>query len=134
MGFSIRTANAVGEKVMIECLKEEISDCMTGNGLLSHIRELVSIHLERSPSVSFIAKKLRVSERTLRRRINEEGLNYRDIIKDVRYSTAVYYLENTDTRIEKIAWLLGYKETSNFRKAFKSASGMSPSEWRSNNT
>jgi len=129
--FPIRTANTVGEKVMIECLKEEVSECMTGNDLLSHIGELVSIHLESSPSVSFIAKKLRVSERTLRRRLNEEGLNYRDIIRDIRYSTAIYYLENTDTRIEKIGWLLGYKETSNFRKAFKSVAGISPSQWRS---
>lgn len=126
----ILTANAVGQKMLVERCEEELKQTQLNTPLLTHLREIISLYLDQSPSIKFVAEKLRISERTLRRRLNEEGLNYRDVLKDVRHQTALYYLDKTDMRIEQIAWQLGYKETANFRKAFKEISGMSPRQWR----
>ncbi|HET8706548.1 MAG TPA: helix-turn-helix domain-containing protein, partial [Pseudomonadales bacterium] len=71
-----------------------------------------------------------VSERTLRRRLHEEGIHYRDLLKSVRHEMAQYYLAKTDIRIEKIALQLGYQDTACFRHAFKAQTGKSPREWR----
>lgn len=126
----IRTANAVGERMLVNQCEDELKKIQSNTPLVDRVREILSLYLEESPSIESVAEKLKVSERTLRRRLNEEGLNFRDLLKEIRLQTAKYYLEKTDIRIEKIAWQLGYKETSNFRKAFKDLTGLSPREWR----
>ncbi len=126
----IRTANAIGEKMLVEQCEDELKKLQSNTPLVDRIREIVSLYLEQSPSIGFVAKKLKISERTLRRRLNDEGLNYRDLVKEVRLQSAKYYLDKTDIRIEQIAWQLGYKETANFRKSFKEMTGLSPRQWR----
>ena len=94
------------------------------------MREIISVYMDAAPSIGFVAEKLRVSERTLRRRLNEEGINFRDLLKEIRHETALYYLGKTEMRIDNIARQLGYSETANFRKAFKEQCGKSPRQWR----
>ena len=71
-----------------------------------------------------------MSERTLRRRLQEEGVSFRDLLKDVRHDLAVHYLRDTDARIEQIAERLGYRDTACFRQAFKQVAQLSPRQWR----
>jgi len=126
----IKTANALNQRVMEKQCEDELIKVRSHVPLTERIREIVSLYLEESPSIGFVADKLRVSERTLRRRLNEEGINFRDLLKDIRHESAQYYLSKTDMRIENIAFRLGYKETANFRKAFKEKTGKSPRQWR----
>ncbi|HET8704873.1 MAG TPA: AraC family transcriptional regulator ligand-binding domain-containing protein [Pseudomonadales bacterium] len=126
----IKTANALNQRVMVKLCEDELVKVQSHTSLTERIREIISLYLEESPSIGFVADKLRISERTLRRRLNEEGINFRDLLKDIRHESAEYYLSKTDMRIENIAFRLGYKETANFRKAFKEKTGQSPRQWR----
>lgn len=126
----IRTANALNQRVMLQQCEDELKKVQSHTQLTERIREIISLYLDASPSIGFVAEKLRVSERTLRRRLNEEGINFRDLLKEIRHETALYYLGKTELRIDNIARQLGYSETANFRKAFKEQSGKSPRQWR----
>lgn len=130
----IKTANALNQRVMVKQCEDELKKVQSHTQLTERIREIISLYLDESPSIGFVADKLRVSERTLRRRLNEEGINFRDLLKQIRHETALYYLSKTDMRIENIAFRLGYKETANFRKAFKEFEGKSPRQWRDDRT
>lgn len=126
----IKTANALNQRVMAKQCEDELIKVQSHTQLTDRIREIISLYLDESPSIGFVAEKLRISERTLRRRLNDEGINFRDLLKEIRHETAQYYLSKTDMRIESIASRLGYKETANFRKAFKEHAGKSPRQWR----
>lgn len=130
LDLPIRTANALNQRVMLQQCEDELKKVQSHTQLSERIREIISLYLDTSPSIGFVAEKLRVSERTLRRRLNEEGINFRDLLKEIRHETALYYLGKTDLRIDSIARQLGYAETANFRKAFREQSGKSPRQWR----
>lgn len=134
LDLPITTHNPLSEKLLVRQCEDELKRLQSQTDLGERIREVISLYLDQSPGMDFVAAKLNLSERTLRRRLAEEGINYRDLLKQIRHSMALHYLEKTDIRIEHIAWQLGYKETANFRKAFKAREGVSPREWRKQHT
>jgi AraC-like DNA-binding protein len=81
-------------------------------------------------SVRDVARSLGMSERTLARRLSDEGLNFTEILQHLRRDLAVRYLDDSKLHISKIAWLLGFQEVSAFTHAFKRWTGKTPSQVR----
>ncbi len=77
-----------------------------------------------------VASTLGVSERTLARRLAEEGTSFRQIIEEQRQQMAFRYLEHSDFRPAQVAYLLGYAQPSAFTHAFRRWTGHSPSDYR----
>jgi AraC-like DNA-binding protein len=71
-----------------------------------------------------------MSKRTLARKLSDEGLNFTDVLQQLRRDLAVRYLDDPQLHISKIAWLLGFSEVSAFTHAFKRWTGKSPSQMR----
>ena len=67
--------------------------------------------------------------RTLRRRLARLGLQYGDMVEAVRRERAIELLSKDDTTVSEIAELVGYTETSNFTRAFKRWTGLSPRDY-----
>ena len=77
------------------------------------------------PDAKEAAEKLGMSPRTLRRRLQERNTSYRKLLDEVRSELATGYLTTTSLGINEIADLLGYAETSTFRRSFKKWVGKS---------
>lgn len=88
---------------------------------------------ESTPSIEEIADELCLSPRTLSRRLNEEGEQFRHLLDMAKKETAGSMIDDRGLRIEEIAYLLGYNEYSSFSRAFKKWYGVSPMEFRKNN-
>ncbi len=82
------------------------------------------------PDIDYVAERMGISTRTLRRRLTTEGSNYRALLDEIRYGLAREYLSETNLTMEEITGLLGYSESGNFSHAFRRWSGVSPSAWR----
>jgi AraC-like DNA-binding protein len=80
--------------------------------------------------VEDVARSLGMSKRTLARRLSEEGLNFSEILQQLRRDLAIRYLEDRKLHVSKIAWLLGFGEVSAFTHACKRWTGKSPSQIR----
>jgi len=80
--------------------------------------------------VGDIAPTLGMSPRTLERKLSEEGLNFTEVIQQLRRDLAVRYLKERNLHVSKIAWLLGFHEVSSFTHAFKRWTGKTPSQMR----
>jgi AraC-like DNA-binding protein len=80
--------------------------------------------------VEDVARSLGMSERTLARRLSDEGLNFTEILQQLRRDLAVRYLDDRKLHVSKIAWLLGFQEVSAFTHAFKRWTGKTPSQMR----
>jgi AraC-like DNA-binding protein len=82
------------------------------------------------PDLSSVANRIHMSERTLNRRLQQEGTSFREIKGSILGRWARRHLSNTNQSVEAIAAALGYQDTANFRRAFRNAEGCSPSEFR----
>ena len=82
------------------------------------------------PDLGAAAAKLHMSDRTLNRRLQQEGTSFRKIKVEVLGSWARRLLRETDHSVEAIAATLGYQDAANFRRAFRKAENCSPSEFR----
>jgi AraC-like DNA-binding protein len=77
-----------------------------------------------------IAKALALSERTLMRRLADEGTTYAEVVDQLRRSLALQYIKEPDISLSQIAWLLGYEKPTSFNHAFTRWTGRSPSAAR----
>ncbi len=77
-----------------------------------------------------IANKLYRSASTLQRQLSAEGTSYRDILAETRESLAKQYLADQDYSPSDVAFMLGFADQSNFGRAFKRWTGMSPGEYQ----
>jgi AraC-like DNA-binding protein len=79
------------------------------------------------PKASTIAHELKVSQRTLARRLAEEQTSFAAVLDEMRCALAVRYLEDPELSISQIAWLLGFQEVAAFTHAFRRWTGKVPS-------
>ncbi len=86
------------------------------------------------PSLDETARRLRVTPRTLHRRLGVEQTSFRAILEDVRHQSALEQLKDGDASIEEVAYILGYSDPANFRRAFRRWTGGPPSAVRSGRT
>lgn len=77
------------------------------------------------------AAALGLGERSLRRRLQEEGSGFAALLQQERQALACRYLRDTSHGVLDIALALGYAEHSAFSVAFKQWFGMTPSDYRS---
>jgi AraC-like DNA-binding protein len=97
----------------------------------SLVRETVALSLQDGDSsIDAVASRLGLSERTLQRRLHTAGLNYKDILVDVRRSVAQQYLRDTGVSLTRIATILGYSDLAAFSRSFHREFGISPRNWR----
>jgi AraC-like DNA-binding protein len=79
-----------------------------------------------------VARKMHRSLSTLQRQLSGEGKNFKDIRDEIRRSMAEQYIEEGSYSLSQIAFLLGFSDQSNFSRAFKRWTGITPSEYRPN--
>jgi AraC-like DNA-binding protein len=97
----------------------------------SLVRETVALSLQDGDSsIDAVAARLGLSERTLQRRLHAAGINYKDILIDVRRSVAQQYLRDTGISLTRIATILGYSDLAAFSRSFRREFGVSPRQWR----
>ncbi len=99
--------------------------------LIGQVSEVARQHLNHGEvSIDTTARSLGIGVRTLQRKLEGEGLRYRRIVKDVRACRAKELLSVGSVTISTIASTLGYETANNFSRAFKQATGVSPTEYR----
>jgi AraC-like DNA-binding protein len=82
------------------------------------------------PRLAALAPDVGLSARTLQRRLGDRGLVWRDIVRETRLRLAKRYLEESDTDLTEVAFLLGYAEQSAFTHAFRRWTRKSPGAHR----
>lgn len=92
----------------------------------SLIQLLPSGHIDQET----VAQKLYRSRSTLQRQLGAEGTSYREILESTRQALAEKYLQDSEYTQAQVAFMLGFSDQSNFARAFKRWTGMSPGEYQ----
>lgn len=94
------------------------------------VQKIMLSHHINEISEEYIAQMLFISKRTLARKLEKEGTNFRKLIDEIKSKQALSYLCESKLPVETIAMLLNYHDSSSFRRAFKKWYGLPPSEYR----
>lgn len=95
------------------------------------VRRLLADALgEGQATLKAVAGRLKMSQRSLQRRLADEGVTFDALLDELRRDLALRYLSDRRIAIAEVAYLLGYSEPSPFHRAFKRWTGVTPSEVR----
>ncbi len=123
-----------GDPELARANDEQTQAYLDGFLLTSTSREVVDKIVERlpdgPPSQQQIAEALHVSNRTLQRKLKDEGTSFMDLLQDTRLQLAQKYLRHPNRSVVETAYLLGFSEPSTFSRAFKRWTGMAPADYR----
>jgi len=82
------------------------------------------------PAIEHVARELRLSKRTLQRRLTEDGITFQQLTEEARRELARHYLLHSSLELNETAYLLGYEDANSFFRAFHDWEGTSPGHWR----
>jgi AraC-like DNA-binding protein len=99
-------------------------------GLAGRVRQMFLACMNQPTSFDLIAGRLKMSPRTLRRKLEQEGTSFRELIDEMRAHAAIKYVRDTDLTIEDIAFALGFSDAAAFRHAFRRWTKSAPHEYR----
>ncbi|WP_161631380.1 AraC family transcriptional regulator [Sedimentitalea nanhaiensis] len=117
---------AVMEQCLRQCrqlLKQEDSGDLYWT---SRVREAALTGIEGDHTVGSVATRLGMTERTLRRRLSDEGTSFRKILLESRLAIGHELLKTAGMDVSSVAWRIGYSEPSSFIRAFTKEFGCSP--------
>lgn len=91
---------------------ELISNTMFPDSITDQVRTLIGIYLGHKPiTLQAIAAELRISVRTLQRRLSDENTSLRNLVRDARQAIANTQIEG-HVQKARIAEVLGYADST----------------------
>jgi len=127
--FVTRNADVVA--MLVPSLESALTEFATSRSIADDVRSVLGGRMTgERPSVDKVAHAMRMSPRTLQRRLGAVGTSYQALLDDVRRDVSHRLLANTDLDVSEIAFLLGFEELNSFSRAFHGWEGMTPTRWR----
>lgn len=116
-------------QALAQCERE--SALMTGDDdIVRRVRAAMIAGNDGYPSPEQLAARLHLTARTFRRRLQEQGQSYQQLLEEARRRDSCRLLMQPELEIRRIGELLGYTDPANFTRAFRAWTGMTPSQWR----
>jgi len=126
-------ANAISAEISRKMCEEFMSKQeRESHDLTRQVTELLLSSSRQMPGMEEIADTLNVSSRTLRRNLQIENTTFQIVVDKLRQDLSKHYLKRSHLNLDAIAQLVGFTETTNFRRAFKRWEGIPPTQYRRN--
>lgn len=127
----LRTADPIKAKELEQVCASLIDQRKRRIGVAQQVEQYLRVPGLEIPDQPTMARLMYMSERTLKRKLAEEGTTYREISANVRKKLAEEGLRNQKVSISALALRLGYADVSSFSQAFRRWFGVSPQHYRS---
>jgi AraC-like DNA-binding protein len=113
-------------------LEHCLGNVLASTRLIDQVRRVVAAELRGGglPDLEDVAARLHMSARSLQRRLQLQETSFQDVVNDIRCDLARRYLAEPRLSIAEVAFLLGFAEVSNFYRAFRRWTGVTPAELR----
>lgn len=119
------TASAAASALLLEECAELLQRRRFRSGTAFRVREILLRAASSGATQQRVAGELGLSVRTLRRRLDEEGTSYREVVAET-YSAVAEELLTAGLSVERVAHRLGYSDASSFTVAFTRWTGTTP--------
>ena len=116
---------------LIEQAEKYLKSLNSGDNIAAQLtRMLADLMASGEANADAACRALKLSRRTLQRRLKAERTSFQKVLQDVRRELSVRYLSDSRLKALEVAMLLGYSNISSFTTAFKSWYDMPPAEYR----
>jgi len=124
----IVSADPYLNKLLIKYCEEALAHRKANRSSLgTSVENTIAVLLPHGKAqISEVARKLGMSRRTLTRRLASEDLTFTGVLNALRSDLAKRHLADDGLSISKVAWLLGYSDSSAFSTAYKRRTGTTP--------
>lgn len=127
----VATANASLLQVLDEQAHRALGTNTGPGDDLARVRERIRQELQDGPpALERVASGLKMSPRTLQRRLADLGLKFSEVVEETRRDLAQDYLARSNLALAEVAFLLGYADLATFIRAFKRWTGSTPKAYR----
>lgn len=126
----LRLANRASFEEALSICQHALTELVTEKNLSAQLTRWLLSACPNFPSLSQCAEHFHVTERSLHRRLKADGTSYQQLLDTVRQEVAFRHLTNNRLTVQEIAYLTGFSDPANFRKAFKRWTGLSPKAYR----
>jgi AraC-like DNA-binding protein len=119
-------------RLLTHLCEQELAQLTRTRSLRERITQLLGPLLNggREPDLEEVAARLKLPTWTLRRKLADEGTQFRAILNDTRRDLAMTYIRDTELAFGEIAYLLGFASAEAFQRAFKRWTGQTPGAFR----
>ncbi|MDF3031945.1 MAG: AraC family transcriptional regulator [Moraxellaceae bacterium] len=125
------TANPEGLlQAIAQCERESALMGGAADPVVARTRAGLVLGSRGYPAPEAIAAQLHMTPRTFRRRLQEQGSSYTQLLEEARRRDALRLLARPELEIRQISEMLGYADPANFTRAFRGWTGRAPREWR----
>jgi AraC-like DNA-binding protein len=125
-------ANAKLHRVLRRHADQLLARVPSSDDVVGRARAMIEERLHDADiSLSIVAKRLGVSNRSLQRRLDEHGVRFRDLVDAVREERATRRIENPNLTLSELAEELGFSSLAAFHRAFVRWHGVPPGVYRS---
>ena len=124
--------NVVAQKVARSLCDQYIAKHRVEDNMVQRVRAVLLNSPGGFPNEDKVAQQIGVHPRNLRRQLKSSHTSFQKIFDGVREQLAIEYLRKSSLALDDIADLVGFSDSSNFRRAFKRWTGKVPSAYRSN--
>ncbi len=128
LDIPLTSADPAASRLAREQCEHELARLDQG-GIATRVRALLSGD-GGTASLDDVAHALKMSPRTLKRKLAESGHMFSQLRDEVRRQRALLLLDNPELSIGEIAQALGYTELANFTRAFRKWTGSTPHGYR----
>src|ERR1700731_552266 len=130
LGRTPNFGNEVTYSEVLQLCDKLLTELELNTGMAGKVRKIFLACLGQPTSFDLIAERLGMSSRTLRRKLEQEGTSFRELIDELRAQGAIKYVRDTDLTVEDIAFALGFSDAAAFRHAFRRGPKRAPHEYR----
>jgi len=108
----------------------EVLGPRTGASAADEVRAHVRAWIREASDLADVARALGMSPRTLQRRLDDDGVTFRQLVLDVKIDVAKELLAAEQLTIAAVATAVGFSRVSAFSRAFSQRTGISPTKFR----
>jgi AraC-like DNA-binding protein len=130
LSLPLTLADPVSRQLAYSELERSLEGLGVEQEILARVRGAVGRKNGGFRSLEEVASGLHISTRTLKRRLAAQGVTYSHVLEEQRRERALLLLRTPSLSLDEIAEQLGYSDTSNFRRAFRRWTGVSPATYR----
>ncbi len=130
LDLPLETANHVTASMVEEQCRRELEQLGLGSDLVAQVRAALHDPHDGFPDLETVAERLHMSGRTFKRKLQEHGTGFRELVEAVRRAEAIRLLNTTGLSVAQVARRLGYADASSFTRAFQKWTSTTPGAFR----
>jgi AraC-like DNA-binding protein len=101
------------------------------HALAPRVRELIAAQMRRGrPTAVHVTRRLKMSRRTLSRRLIQEGTSFKTLLDELRCKLALRFVADGQLPLEDISNQLSFSRVQGFHRAFRRWAGTTPGNYR----